>query len=98
MHSTKPLPYRLALHGMGVVTGCGSCSTRGKNLMSGVDITGNEQAVDRLAWDLGDTRSDSRRFVDGQRPPGRIKGQFCPFCRGSIPHDFVFCSNCGRDV
>jgi len=40
----------------------------------------------------------SHDAVPRQRLFRRIHGQFCPFCRGSIPPEFIFCIHCGRDV
>ncbi len=60
-------------------------------------ITQGTDAV-AIAGPFGDPGKDSPRSDAGEPPPRRIDGRFCPFCAGRIPLEFVFCTNCGRDV
>ena len=66
--------------------------------MSSPNITCSQRPFDRGVWDLGCAEADVLEHLDREPPARRIKDQFCPFCGFQIPHDFVFCPNCGRDV
>ena len=47
---------------------------------------------------FADVEDDFALLGVGESPPRRIDGRFCPFCAGTIPEEFVFCTHCGRDV
>jgi hypothetical protein len=51
-----------------------------------------------LAGRFEGTQGAFAPFSTGGGPPRRIGGRFCPFCAGTIPQEFVFCTHCGRDV
>ena len=51
-----------------------------------------------FARPTGDAGGNSPDPGAAERSPRRIEGRFCPFCAGAIPQEFVFCTNCGRNV
>ena len=72
--------------------------TSGNSPMSASDIMRRKDVFDRSPWDGGGAGADPRQHARWQHPPHRIKGQFCPFCGGRIPREFIICPNCGKDV
>lgn len=66
--------------------------------MSASDIMRRKEIIDRAGSSAGGHWADPRERAHCRRHRRRIKGQYCPFCGGEIPHDFVICLNCGKDV
>jgi len=65
--------------------------------MSGIDLTARSDDDSRIGRELTDP-TQWPWYAGGEVPPRRIGGKLCPFCRNEIPHDFIYCISCGRDV
>ncbi|RSK26038.1 zinc ribbon domain-containing protein [Bacillus sp. HMF5848] len=72
----------------------------GKNRMSLLDITDQDEEPDPLNKYFGDTKTASSQQSKSSSSSSvrKFEGDFCPFCGTKVSDDFDFCPKCGKDI